>query len=218
MKLPIQYVPEACVASSSFAGTATETSHSHVAHVYLDTGAKRLVATDGTVVVIIPCDVDKGDKSGPIPVDAIAIARSTARAAELTELTIECGKDNLDVIGPDGCVASFARPECTDKPMDWATRLKSTSTKGLEMDATCGVAIDVGAAKKVARALGVTHLIVINTQESIPLKVTAEDAPDCVALIAKKKSTEKRAKPSKKGKQAELPIDKAGSEDEEEGE
>ncbi len=59
--------------------------------VVLDAANRRLLATDGRCLAVVPCSVADGDTSGPIAPAAIKAARKLAGRA--SDATIEAGKD-----------------------------------------------------------------------------------------------------------------------------
>ena len=65
MKFEARYFPEKAVSRD----------REHLKHVHLDIKARKLVATDGHMMVVIPCEPDKADSDGPVSVVAIEYAR-----------------------------------------------------------------------------------------------------------------------------------------------
>jgi DNA polymerase III sliding clamp (beta) subunit (PCNA family) len=54
---------------------STHEFRAHLRELHLDVEGKNLVATDGHRIIVIPVDVERGDKSGPITEDAMRAAR-----------------------------------------------------------------------------------------------------------------------------------------------
>lgn len=80
MKTKREYKPELCV-SKDFA-------RPNLQHVFLDTNNKKLVATDGQRMCILPCSTEETDTSGHIPSEALKEARKSAKAYKNPDLTI----------------------------------------------------------------------------------------------------------------------------------
>lgn len=66
MKLPTSKIELCC---------STETYRPHLQYVHLDADRRMLEVTDGHVAVRVPVELDEGDTSGPISVEAIKDAR-----------------------------------------------------------------------------------------------------------------------------------------------
>jgi len=71
MKFDPKYKPELC-ASKDY-------TRPHLAHVELDIAHKRMVATDGHALVVVPVTVEEHDASGPISKDALVAARKAVK-------------------------------------------------------------------------------------------------------------------------------------------
>ena len=97
MRFDPDFKPELCVSKDT-------TRTAGITAVHLDVEGKRLLSTDGSTLSIIPCEVEPGDVSGPIPVDVIKAAR---KAKHPDGVVILCGKDLK--IPPDG--PTFPRPD-----------------------------------------------------------------------------------------------------------
>lgn len=67
-----------------------------LAQPWLDMENERLLACDGFALAVVPVDVDETDFTGPVPVDALKMARKDRRGEDLTK-TIECGPENVQV-------------------------------------------------------------------------------------------------------------------------
>ena len=59
---------------------STDAYRPHLNGVYLDAEKGRLVATNGTMLASVPCEVEHGDEAGILPADAIKAARKVAGA------------------------------------------------------------------------------------------------------------------------------------------
>ena len=79
-----------------------DTTREHLCKAYLDTEKKRLVATDGHMMAVVPVIVEEGDVSGFVTADAI----KTARKVKVNpEVSIHCNGALAIDNGP-----TFARP------------------------------------------------------------------------------------------------------------
>ncbi len=72
MRFDSKYVPEL--------SASTDETRPQLCHVELDVAGKRLLATDGHRLVVIPCEPEAGDVSGPITAVALTAARKHAKA------------------------------------------------------------------------------------------------------------------------------------------
>jgi hypothetical protein len=73
----------------------------HLAHPMLDVERKRLVATNGNVLVSIPVELEEGcDISGPVPVDAIKAGRKTVKAGD--DFTVLVHQERVEVPAAPG--------------------------------------------------------------------------------------------------------------------
>lgn len=54
---------------------STDYTRPHLTSVFLDVENKRMYATDGRALAVVPCEVDVGDRSGMLPVEAVGRAR-----------------------------------------------------------------------------------------------------------------------------------------------
>lgn len=70
MKFASKYRPE--LAASD------DTTRDHLCHVELDVAGKRMIATDGHRLVVVACEPDADDVSGPVTEDALKAARKLA--------------------------------------------------------------------------------------------------------------------------------------------
>ena len=79
-------------------------------HPYLDTENKRLIATDGHCLAVVPVELSEGDTSGPVSADALKAARKTitgiSRVPYRTEAEIVCNGGLEVTDGP-----TFPRPD-----------------------------------------------------------------------------------------------------------
>ncbi len=78
---------------------------------YLDTENKRLIATNGHCVAVVPVELSEGDTSGPVSAEALKAARKTL--SQLREAEIVCNSGLEVRTGP-----AFPRPNCDLKLPD----------------------------------------------------------------------------------------------------
>lgn len=70
MKMPARYEIDRIVSA--------DTTRPALTHAYLNTDARRLIATDGHVMAVLPVEIGEHDVSGFVSVDAIKAARKSA--------------------------------------------------------------------------------------------------------------------------------------------
>lgn len=81
-------------------------------HAWLDVPGARLIATDGAALVILPVDIEEGDKSGFVTAEAIARAVKWGRKGEYAKYaTIDTSRED-SLITLDG--VSSPRPTVED--------------------------------------------------------------------------------------------------------
>jgi hypothetical protein len=84
---------------------------------HLDVANKCLVATNGKILVRIPVEVSPEDTSGPIPLEAIADART--RKMETAEIV---SNGDVSLMAPGGELrATYTRPDPTGKYPEYET-------------------------------------------------------------------------------------------------
>jgi len=100
MKFDAKFHPEDCV-------MGPYQYRPHMEHVWLDVAGKRLMATNGHLAIVIPCEVEADDVSGFIPVAAIEYARSrrSADGDRPGEIELNC-RERIEAVG-----AAFDRPK-----------------------------------------------------------------------------------------------------------
>lgn len=131
MKSEKRYKLEGVVAKSSRYPGAT--------HVRLDVEGKRLLATNGHALAIVPCEPEEGDVSGAVTVEAL----KAARKAGMVETRLACN-GALEV--PGG--ASFPRPSPEDAEFP---KVDHVVHQG---EPVFRVAINAESLAKLAQALG----------------------------------------------------------------
>lgn len=140
MKFEARYQPEACVMS-------TYQGRPHMEHVWFDADRKRLLATNGHLAIVVPCEVEDDDVSGFVPVAAIEFARNKRDPDDLRPETIELHcREHIECEG-----ATFERP----KPEKEFPPVDQASAKGRRGDPqTVTFAVDARYLYKLACALG----------------------------------------------------------------
>jgi hypothetical protein len=141
VKFSDRWFPELAVASKYAVRPQLE-------HAWLDTAKKRLAATNGHIMILIPCEIDDGDTDGFVSVAAIEWARARLRDKGVgNDIQIACG----DRLACDG--ASFDRPtveHCTAfPPVDQAMPDQRPGDAG-----SVTFAVDANYIKRLANALG----------------------------------------------------------------
>lgn len=63
-------------------------------YVHLDTDKRRVIATNGHMLVILPAEIEDGDTAGPITDDALKLARKLA-GRKADDITVRAGKDTV---------------------------------------------------------------------------------------------------------------------------
>jgi len=118
-------------------------------HVYFDVEKKRLCATNGSVLAVVPVTHEHGDDGGMISADAVKAARKA------------CRKDNETWLHPNGEVSikggmRFPRPAVPDgvsfPPID--PILNTMSGVGRGEPGTVTVCLDVALLAELAKAIG----------------------------------------------------------------
>lgn len=118
----------------------------HLEHVWLDVEKKRLAATNGHLMVFIPCEVEPDDVSGFVPCEAIEYARAHGKDGERAYDWVEmrCG-ERVECQG-----ASFNRSiDGKFPPVDSAAARQQPGDPG-----TVTLAIDSRYLRRLAAALG----------------------------------------------------------------
>jgi hypothetical protein len=54
---------------------SVDVTRRHLCNTWFDKNAGRLVATNGHMIIAVPCEAEPGDTTGPVPKDAIVSAR-----------------------------------------------------------------------------------------------------------------------------------------------
>lgn len=136
MKFEARYFPEK--------GVSRDAGRAHLTHVHLDTKAKKLVATDGHMMVVIPCEVEKGDSDGPVSVVAIEFARRGKRAVK-----IACSEDWLTCEGArfDRPILEAQFPPWQEVMPDYKAGQKNTITFGFDATLLRETAVATGVSR-----------------------------------------------------------------------
>ena len=101
MKFDPKYKPENCISK--------DPTRPHLSNVFLDVAEKKMVATSGSFIVVIPVSVDATDHKGAVSAAALAAARKIGKANK-TEAEIKA--NGALVVGGD----TFARPDGSGFP------------------------------------------------------------------------------------------------------
>jgi DNA polymerase III sliding clamp (beta) subunit (PCNA family) len=103
MKLDIKYKPELCV-SKDF-------TRPQLANCHLAVEDNRIVATNGHIIISLPCEASGDDVTGPISSEALVAARKLAKKAKEDSLGIDA---NGKYVLSDG--STVPRTEAPDFP------------------------------------------------------------------------------------------------------
>lgn len=132
----------------------------HLEHLHLDVEGKRLVATDGHRMVVVPVEIEPGDKSGPIPTRVLAAARHH----ELKQCeTARVGAKRLHALGTgmDAKGPVFERPVLAEPGYPPYAKVVSDSLQPTGKTVTFGV--NPQYLLDCAKALGCQHVQVTVT-------------------------------------------------------
>lgn len=140
MEFDPKYKPELCAC-------ADETRVA-LQHVELDTEKKRLLATDGHRLVVVPCGVDIGDTRGPIPEAALVAARKAAKKAKHPTAQVVC----------NGAVKAPVAGQSFDRPND---RAFPPVDEVIPRDRKPTIALNAKYLKEIADAIGSSDGIVV---------------------------------------------------------
>lgn len=117
---------------------------------YLAVEHKRLVASDGRIMAVIPVQPGDGDISGHIPIDAIVAARKASGEIHANGL----------VAVQDG--PTYARPDFGSFPESWKEHIVETALRdygvmdGSPASGQVGLCFDVNLLFALSRAIGCT--------------------------------------------------------------
>lgn len=102
---------------------ATETARYVMNDCWLSVEDKRLVATDGRIMVAFPIEPEEGDESGPMSVKALQAARKAA-PKKATHFSL---KANGHYILPDG--GTMPRDKTHNRFLDWKAIIPTNTAK-----------------------------------------------------------------------------------------
>ena len=121
-------------------------SRPHLTHVLLDVAKKVLVATNGHIMAIIPCEVEDGDVGGLIPAFALEYARKHRHAEDAANDVVRVGCASLEEVS---CYdAKFKRPQGLEFP-PWEAVLPN-----YEGRATHRINVDAEYLRRASSAIG----------------------------------------------------------------
>lgn len=138
----------------------------HLAYVWLEidsTGLARLAATDSYIACAVPCEVDKADRPGPIPVQAFADARARAsrkrhdKFGNTSLAAMRCSARWVHVAaGNDLPAVAYARPRIDNFPdLDKAANTMTGPSDEASLPVTFG--LNPQLVHRLGRALGCDH-------------------------------------------------------------
>lgn len=160
---------------------SAETSRYAIHGVYLDVAKSSLVATNGRSLASIPCEVEEGDVSGIIPVEAVKLAgKGRGDTGRI------CVNGNVRVLDAKGVETTMAKIEGNFP--DYARLMQDNS--GAEH--RIRLAIDVKILLDLAAAMGTTKVVLdfvgkpfsddsdaVELRANWPINVTPT-GPDCI--------------------------------------
>ena len=165
MKIPIYYKPEVCADSKGKENAVTT-------HLHLGAGGA-LCATDGKIVFVLMTSETQNDVGGPIPVEAIRMARKLADLDDAPEIELVCHANEIRVMRNGNIAVTVARPRVEGKFPDWKAMQSATEQKLLGSDfGSPAFAVNEPSLAKARRALGSKSIILKNTPEDAPILVT----------------------------------------------
>lgn len=156
MKFEARYFPEL--------GVSTDVTRTHLLHVFLDLSEKKLVSTNGHILLVIPCEVEAKDVDGLVSVEAIEYARRAAGGGKT--ISVGCSADKLVCRG-----ATFDRPSEGESGKGvhafppWRSVLP-TYKRGDKGTVTFGV--DANYIRQVTRGIGVGDECFANVVLTLP--------------------------------------------------
>lgn len=172
MKFEAKYKPELCASGDE--------SRQHLFNVHFDAEKKRLVATDGHRLVMVPCEPEEHDATGWITEDALKLARKDAKKQR-------DGKAQLGANGAlvtSGC--SMERPKSSaDGGEDFPPYQKIIPTYDPKAKDITQIGLSAVLLHGIMKALGSTHGNVVLTMRGPldPILVTmTRDTKDAEAL------------------------------------
>jgi hypothetical protein len=142
VKFSDRWFPELAVISEY------ETTRPFLRHAWLDVAGKRLAATNGHLMIVVPCEVADLDVDGFVTVEAIEFARKALRRKGVgSEIAIGCGA-RLECDG-----ASFDRPTVSQIG-NFPPFAEVIPTWRPGADGTVTFAVDANYIKRLANILG----------------------------------------------------------------
>ena len=144
--------------------TLTDETRPILAHPYLDVERKTLVATDGRALVALPVEIDPGDTSGPITIDALAAARKVGRKGELATILAGTGQKLTNQ-------ATYPRANDINYP-NW-TQVMPRNPGKIRIVFNAHLLFDI------TKAMGCTDVILEFDDATSPIKVTPGNSKSC---------------------------------------
>jgi hypothetical protein len=152
-------------------------------YVELDVEGKRMLATNGHCGVIVPCEPEPGDVSGPISHDALKRARKTARRVPGPEATTEA-TIAASVTALQAGEVHFIRPDRSGArfpPLDAVMRAEELAIGAAD---TWTFGVNARYLAELAQAMGEEHvLLTVKVGAPLdPIMVRVEKDPDAIAI------------------------------------
>lgn len=149
----------------------------HLASAHLDVEKKRLVATDGHCMAIVPIETDDHDVTGPVSADALKAARKAAKTNNGDAVIVANGAQ----VVPNG--PTYARPDlmgCKFPPYEQVIPEYRTGADG-----TYTITFNVDLLAKVADAIGTAKngIITITCKGALDPIVVQTSATEAIGVL-----------------------------------
>ena len=116
---------------------------------WLDVEQSRLLACDGFVLAVVPVELDPDDTTGPVPVDALKLARKNRGGDDFThEIVASNGTASVEVGGQS---STFRREDVAAYPD--VDQVINDATKHLEVGSEPTITIDAQKLYDLAKAI-----------------------------------------------------------------
>ena len=123
-----------------------------LAQPWLDVEGARMLACDGFVLAVVPVELDPADTTGPVPVDALKLARKNRGGDDFThEIVASNGTASVEVGGQSSTFNRLA-PGQVDRYPD-VDQVVNDATKHLEADTEATITIDAQKLYDLAKAI-----------------------------------------------------------------
>ena len=143
MKFSTDFKPELCASKDPYRHALAQT--------HFDPAGKRLIATDGHRMAVVPCEPEKGDVCGPVDAEALDTARKIAKKKGLNTAEVAIGENVVTLADgralPRETVGQFLNTDYVVPKFEAGT--EGTVTIALDPVLLAGLAKAIGADKVV---------------------------------------------------------------------